>query len=106
MKDLVIVGDQAYLPDEWERLERRRQKEREYRSRPEIRARRLEEHRRWRERNRERVRVYNREWMRRFRRGDDPRAVASLHDLRCSGPTRKTGCRCKKIPLYRAEQAA
>lgn len=28
------------------------------------------------------------------------RAVASLHDLRCTGPTRSTGCRCRKVTLY------
>ena len=31
---------------------------------------------------------------------DRYRAVAGLHSLKCTGPTRATGCSCVKIPLY------
>lgn len=48
----------------------------------------------------ERAKRTNRRWMR-LHRGQDPRdVVAGLHALRCSGPTRNTGCLCTKIPLY------
>lgn len=32
--------------------------------------------------------------------GRPRRALASLHALRCEGPTRATGCSCRKIPFY------
>lgn len=47
-------------------------------------------------------RRYKREWMR-AKRGSVRRnrpVVASLHELRCTGPTRATGCSCQRIPLY------
>ena len=67
MTDFVVVGDVAYLPAEWERLERRRAQQREYRKRPEIRERQRLYMREWRRRNRERHNEYRREWMRRYR---------------------------------------
>lgn len=74
----VVIGDEAYLPDE--KLPRER---RPYR----------------RLTDEERA-TYNRDWMRRYRARKAP--VASLHALKCTGPTRKTGCRCRKIRLYPA----
>jgi len=81
---LILVGDEAFTPDEWasERRQRERKGQRDRRAY---------------------FRTYLRE--RRFRRrhpGVEPvalRQVASLHDLRCTGPTRNTGCRCDKIVL-------
>ena len=80
---LRIVGDQAFLPSE--RVPR--------------------PYRRLTDEERS---TYKRDWMRRKRAGiraqrQDviPVAVSSLHDLACTGPTRPTGCRCKKVTLYR-----
>lgn len=67
MNNLVIVGDQAYTAEEWERLERKRAYQREYSRRPEVRARKLEAYRRWRQRHLEHARAYHRDWMRRYR---------------------------------------
>jgi hypothetical protein len=82
---LRIVGDQALLPSErvprpWHRLT---DEEREH---------------------------YNRDWMRRYRArkraerdGTAEYVViraSSLHSLRCTGPTRSTGCRCHKVRLF------
>jgi hypothetical protein len=57
--------------------------------------------------------TYKRDWMRRYRarlRADRQvqvlHAVASLHGLACTGPTQATGCRCRKVMLYRREDAA
>lgn len=76
----VVLGDEAYLPDE--KLPRS--------TRP---YRRLTDEERA---------TYHRDWMRAYRArqryGNVP--VASLHDLKCTGPTRLTGCRCSKIPMY------
>ena len=117
--NLIIVGDEAFLPDEWEREERRRERDRQYRARPDIQPKEREYHRAWSERNRDHQRAYKREWMRRRREDPEyrerekrqrqereqgqrrhPHVVGSLHDLRCTGPTRHTGCRCRKIECY------
>ena len=98
----VVIGDEAYLPEDVELLERRRAQQREYQQRPEVKERKREQHRRWAILNADRRREYNREWMWRKRHGSVPRPVAALHDLRCTGPTPSTGCRCKKIPMYRS----
>lgn len=115
-----VVGDLAYTPAEWERRARELERKREYnRSYYPL----------WRERNRERARHINREHMRRKRGGgarvvrspeerrarqlhrERTRAVggeyralqvtASLHSLKCTGPTQDTGCRCKKTLIVR-----
>ena len=51
--------------------------------------------------------TYNRDWMRRFRAKHRPaRPIASLHSLKCTGPTRSTGCKCHKVVIYeRVERA-
>jgi uncharacterized small protein (DUF1192 family) len=58
MTELIIVGDEAYTPEELERMLRRQQKQREYRhkweQKPEV---------------KERLRVYGREYKRRVREG-------------------------------------
>ena len=103
---LYVVGDEAYLPDEWEHLQRQRQKWREYHQRN--RERRNEQARRWQAEHPERFREIRRESARRRRqeaRGS-MRIVASLHDLACAGPTKPTGCRCHKILIVREARAA
>jgi hypothetical protein len=71
MTDLIIVGDEAWLPEEWEarqrRLEKDRERQRTLRDDPEVRARVNAKNREWKRRNRERIRAYNREWMRAYR---------------------------------------
>lgn len=91
---MYVVGDLAYLPSEWERMERRRLRRREL-SRKNVAA--------WRARNPERAREVTREYNRRRRHGNYRKlqVTASLHDLRCSGPTKDTGCRCKKQLIVR-----
>ena len=44
--------------------------------------------------------TYQRDWARRKRARTRPQRVGTLHDLSCTGPTRATGCRCRKITLY------
>jgi hypothetical protein len=94
MTELIIVGDEALTPAELARQERRRAWEREYRRR------RYREDPEWRERVKGHVRAWRR------KHGVRPRpdpyvpvtyTVGSLHDLRCTGPTRATGCRCRKV---------
>ena len=95
---MYVVGDQAYLPEEW--AERERDNARRKRNHEKLR----EQVARWRAANPERARDLNREHMRRKRKGSGYVAhlvYASLHDLRCYGPTQATGCRCKKIELLR-----
>ncbi len=97
---MVVVGELAYLPDEWARLERRRAKVRE------TYARNRERHNaasRWHAANPERVREINREHMRRKRLGETLkyRVTGSLHGLACSGPTKSSGCKCSKVTLLR-----
>ena len=71
----VVVGEEAYTMEEWAALEQRRK---------------VAE-----------LRAYKREWMRAKRlHSRAPVLLASLHDLGCSGPTRDTGCTCRKIKLY------
>ena len=89
-----VVGDLAYLPHEWERLERRRLKRREQ-SREAV--------RRWRAANPDRAREVTREYQRRVRFGEYRKlqVTGSLHALKCTGPTKDTGCRCKKQLIVR-----
>ena len=105
MKPLVIVGDEAWTAEEYEAEQARRERRREYEARPERRVRRAERYRRWVEANREHLRAYKREWNARQRAEVKRRAgvavevvrvVGSLHSLKCSGPTTRTGCRCRK----------
>ena len=88
----VVLGDEAYLPDEVERRERQRkqvnQRKREFRRRrktdPVARA---------------EYNAYMREYLRRKRYPDGYEVrliVASLHSFRCTGPTKKLGCVCRK----------
>ena len=67
---LVIVGDQAFLPDEIELVEVQRR----YRGKPEVRQRRAVRYRAWVERNREERRAYKRDWTRRKRAADHAEA--------------------------------
>ena len=100
MTELIIVGDEAYSVEEWEAEQRRlaadRERAAEHRLTPErreyMRAYQLLPQRR----------AYKREWARR-NRGSTATVVGSLHDLSCTGPTRRTGCRCQKIPMYRKD---
>jgi hypothetical protein len=85
--NLIIVGDQAYSPEEYAAYRRMRDKvnakERaRYATDPEYRARRLAEVTAWKRRNRV---VYK---------------LASLHDVGCTGPTYRTGCRCHKVVIH------
>lgn len=95
----LVCGDQAWTRDEWAATAWHRARDREYRRRPEVRARRIAASKRWAAEHREERKAYNREWMRR-KRGNMPLPVGSLHDLACSGPTRATGCVCRKIKVY------
>lgn len=106
--DLIIVGDEAWTREEYEarqqKLARKRavEKARRDADRPAYNA----QQRAWRAANLERAREIRRESARRRRRAliDErrvPVAIGSLHDLGCTGPTRATGCRCKKIILLR-----
>lgn len=97
--DLVVYGDQAYNFDEWMAYVQKRKTIRKPEKPavwgiPATPAERLAERR-----------EYNREWMRSVR-GTPPQPSASLHGLACTGPTRATGCRCKKIKLYRRPEDA
>lgn len=100
MMDLVIVGDQAWTREEWERRARPRPLTPEQRERKRAYARAYY----WR--NRDRINARNREWMARHRKPSmrvvktPVRLVGSLHSLACLGPTKATGCRCKKIRMY------
>lgn len=81
VSSLTIVGDEAFVPGE--------RAPRPYR----------------RLTDEERA-TYNRDWMRQFRARQRAaqsysQPVASLHNLSCTGPTRATGCRCRKIRIYR-----
>lgn len=122
---MYVVGDLAYLPEEWERLERRRARDRAYYAAN--REKRLETTRRWNAKHPELRREINRKHMRRKRTGSDApptsltpaerlhrrrlahvggpyralRVTASLHELRCTGPNRETGCRCRKTLVVR-----
>lgn len=98
---MYVVGDLAYLPKEWDRLERRRAQQREHRRLN--REKRDESVRKWRLANPDRVREMNRDHMRRKRLGQYRKlqVIGSLHDLRCYGPTKDTGCRCKKQLVVR-----
>lgn len=100
LPELIIVGDEAYTPEEWgaERLrrERKRARDRERNRTPERLAYNREHIRRWRERNPD----YAREWMRRKRGRPVGNLVGSLHSLRCTGPTQSAGCRCSKVKCY------
>jgi hypothetical protein len=66
VNDLIIVGDEAWTPEEWEAEQARRAKIRP-RTPAQI-ERRRETQRQWREKNREHYRQYGREWMRAKRR--------------------------------------
>ena len=96
-RDLILIGDQAWTPEELRELERRRRDDRErYRSNPKRRAQVIEAVRRFRERYPDDYRTYRRDYQRLRRR----HPVGSLHDLACTGPTKATGCRCHKITMY------
>jgi hypothetical protein len=69
MQDLVIVGDEAWTREEWDKLERRRAYERDLKRRryhedPEFRAKVLRANRRWKEKNLDHRRAYERQWAR------------------------------------------
>ncbi len=86
----IVYGDQAFRPNEWKRRT----------SRP---YRRLTDEERAH---------YKRDYMRRWRAAQKVathraiRSVGSLHDLACTGPTKATGCVCRKVMLYQRVEAA
>ena len=101
-EELIIIGDEAWTPEEIAAKERKlalkRERNRRY-------------YAEWRARNPERARQLNREHMRRKRgsvpripRAPRPLLVGSLHSLACTGPTKATGCRCSKIRCYDKER--
>lgn len=101
MSDLIIVGEEAWTAEEYEARQRRLEYDREYSRRPEVRERRRIQHQKWQAANREKVRAYNRDWMRRYRQSAI--VVGGLHSLACSGPTRDDGCVCPpfgKVKVY------
>ncbi len=79
----IVYGDEAFKPNEW-----RRKTSRPYQHRTD-----------------EERRNYKRDWMRSWRAAQKV-SVASLHSLRCTGPTRATGCVCRKVMLYQRVEAA
>lgn len=89
---LLIVGDEAWTLREW-------QEAHAYEHSPERKAKKAENYQRFKERNPDYHRNYNREWMRQKRAGG-PRVIGALHDLACTGPTKLSGCRCRKIKVY------
>lgn len=124
MTEFVVVGDVAWLPKDWER----RQKRQAYERSPERMARKREVTRRWEAAHAEERRAYKAAWARQRRKDPEFRAreneanrayfwahhderleaerrrrvriVGSLHDLACTGRTRRTGCVCRKVPVY------
>ncbi len=108
----VLVGDQAWTTEQWAARERSRERRRE-RDRAHYQD--SAYHREWAARNREHVRDYNREWARRNRLklGMKPHSgrvavkyeVASLHSMRCFGPTKATGCVCRKVMVSKLAEA-
>jgi hypothetical protein len=70
---LIIIGDEAFTEAEFAAYRRKLEQQREYYQRPEVKARRAENHREWQRRNADKVRRYNREWTRRYR--DDPQRL-------------------------------
>lgn len=57
---LVLLDDEAWTEAEWKARERRRERDREYNQRPEVKARRAAYFREYRARNPERMREYSR----------------------------------------------
>lgn len=99
-REFVIIADEAWLPADYEKHQRRLEARRERDRRPDRRA----YFREWSERNREKRRAYNREWMRRKRASLG--AVGYLHELACDGQHFRARKRCKPIPVYRREDVA
>jgi hypothetical protein len=68
---VILVGGHSYTPAEWadkqRQLAHRREWDREYRQRPEVRAKALAYLRAYRAAHLEERREYNRDWMRRYR---------------------------------------
>lgn len=65
MKEFIVVGDLAYLPEEWEQVLKRREAFRRYR---EAHRERINAYaREWRAKNRGKYREYHRDWMRAYR---------------------------------------
>jgi hypothetical protein len=94
-------------PDAWDRIvdrmERKRQQAREYRQRPEVKARQSAYHRRYDAEHRAELRAYNREWMRQYRKaGPQDGRVGALHSLGCKGGHWRPWKRCRPIPCYSA----
>ena len=82
-RDLILIGDQAWTPEELAELERRRRHDRErYATDPEYRQRRLDITRAWRERNRERHNAYQRAYMREWRERNRERYNAHQREYR------------------------
>ena len=104
-RDLILIGDQAWTPEERAAHQNRRKHEYErerqrYATDPEWRERRLASQRRRYAERIEEMRRYHREWMRRYRarqQAEALRVTGSLHSLRCTGPTTRSGCRCHKL---------
>ncbi len=111
----VLVGDQAWTTEQWAARERSLQLQRERKRAYYKDGKGRDYHREWVARNREHVRDYKREWQRRYRLelGAKPRSgrvavkyeVASLHSMRCFGPTKATGCVCRKVMVSKLAEA-
>lgn len=124
-EEWVVIGDEAWTPEDlcratarWETRERRRAYDRAYR------AAHREQRQAWVSANREKKRAYDRASAGRKRASETPEQaekrrsgirrareqyrldhplphrVGALHALRCTGPTRATGCRCTKVSVY------
>ena len=87
MTDLIIVDDEAWLPEEWDH---RRWQRGRYQRNPKRREQVKAAVKRWRQRNPHKVREYDHR----------PRLVGSLHELACTGPSKRTGCVCHKVRCY------
>ncbi len=102
---LILVRDEAFTPEQWAARERSNARRRE----------RSQQHREWEARNREHIRDYKREWQARNRLkvGMKPRSkvvavkyhTGSLHSMRCFGPTKATGCVCRKVMVSKLAEA-
>jgi hypothetical protein len=88
-RPIVLHGDEAYFPEEWEAKLREREKNRIY-------------HHGYYQRNRERINAYNREWTRRKRALDReswPLVTGWLHSLACTEYHRERRKDCKPMAV-------
>jgi hypothetical protein len=103
-EELVIIGDEAWLPDEWEAHQRRRARDRAYRERNRDRIRAYQ--RAYRAANAERLRAYKSLYNAARRHPAWRGAIGSLHNLRCPGGHYATRNGCTPIPIRPRMQVA